>query len=159
MQKDIHGQTSKEITENILEEVTGKNIDEIKKDISSKDQSFFERLFRLPVVREQLQKNRRGFKGALKAESDTKLNVRIKGAENYLAESLWKNMPKKEKSKHKKLSNFKDYFNNKMKSEYEKHVESLNYPGTYLDWIKVQIESAGIYMPIGLGGKYDIWNQ
>jgi hypothetical protein len=138
---------------NVLEVVTGKNVSELKKDASNKDQTFFERLFGLPVVREQLKKNRREFEGALKAERDSNLNRRIKGAENYLAESLWKKMPKKEKSKHKKLSNFKNYFNNRMKSEYEKNVESLNYQGTYLAWIKEQIESAGIYMPMGISIK------
>ena len=39
---------------------------------------------------------------------------------------------------------------------YNEHVNKLGYQGTYLEWIKNQIESSGIYMPIGMGGK---WNQ
>ena len=103
-----------------------------------------------------MEKSKRGFEGALKQERDFKLNKEIKGAENYLAESLWKKMTKDKKSKHKKISNFKDYFSKNMKSQYNKYINNLNYKGTYLDFIKDQIESSGIYMPIGLGGK---WNQ
>ena len=87
---------------------------------------------------------------------DAKLNKKVKSAENYFSESLWKVMTKDNKAKYKKLSTFKDSFRKEMKRQYENHVKDAGYSDTYVTWLKEQIESSGLYVPIGIGGK---WNQ
>ena len=116
----------------------------------------FGRIFNDPVIKEQLAKDKRIFESSKKAHSDAKLNRKIKSAENYFSESLWKVMAKDNKAKYKKLSTFKDAFRKEMKRQYENHVKNTGYPGTYIAWLKGQIESSGMYMPVGIGGA---WNQ
>ena len=152
------GRTSKENLDTILTEVTGKNLNELKASVADKDKSFsiFGRIFNDPVVKEQLAKDRRIFESSKKTYYDAKLNKKVKSAENYFSESLWKVMTKDNKAKYKKLSTFKDSFRKEMKRQYENHVKDAGYSDTYVTWLKEQIESSGLYVPIGIGGK---WNQ
>ena len=143
-------------TNNILAKVAGIDSSKLQETIPNKDKSYFETFFNDPVLTKQLEMNKKGFEGAKKQHYDAKFKRKTQSAEKYLAESLWKVMSKNNKSKYKKLSTFKDSFNKEMKKQYDNQVKSKNYPGTYLAWLRSQIESAGLYTPIGIGGA---WNQ
>ena len=152
MDKQIFGETSSEITDSILKETTGMNLNELKKDITNKDKGYFRRLLNNPLLKEARKKNRKEFENTVSAVKKAKVDEKNKQTEDYFSQMLWKNMPKDSKSKYKKLSTFKDSFSKEMKRQYDNHVKSTGYPGTYHSWLLDQLKATGAYIPIGIGG-------